>query len=89
MRTVLITGSCDREAAVSGASISGSQVSGAATTVKLSSGGQLHLQRVRRWLVVNIDDATHPPKRAHGGCAQRVTARPVSKPSVARICSIT
>ena len=65
----LITGNCDLEATVSGASISSSQLSGDRATLKLSSGGQLQLQRISRWLVVNIEPSPNPPKLASGGCA--------------------
>jgi hypothetical protein len=64
----LITGSCDIEATVSGASISSSTVSGNTATVHLSSGGQLRVQRAPTWLVVDIVPAPQPPKLTHGPC---------------------
>ena len=51
----LITGSCDREAAVAGASIKGLSASGNHAEVELSSGAKLRLRLTRkRWLIADV-----------------------------------
>ncbi|MGZ4214388.1 MAG: type VII secretion protein EccCb [Solirubrobacteraceae bacterium] len=54
-----ITGSCDREAVISGASVTGDSVHGDRATVTLSSGATLGLQRSdSNWYVTSISGGT-------------------------------
>lgn len=67
----LITGSCDREAAVAGASVEDTSQSGRSAVAHLSSGVSIDLQQVNgRWLVRDISgEATHARRVASGPCA--------------------
>lgn len=63
-----ITGDCDREAVISGSSVTGDSVNGSRATVSLSSGAKLGLQRSQgRWYITSIGGGSpHPIKQ--GGC---------------------
>ena len=65
-----ITGSCDIEASISGASVSAVQTTGRTARASLSSGGSLALQRIGgRWLVVDERPGTHRARLGSGACA--------------------
>jgi len=64
-----ITASCDREAVVSGSSVTGDSVRGNGATVTLSSGATLGLQRSdSTWYVTSISGGS-PRATKQGRCA--------------------
>lgn len=64
-----ITASCDREAVVSGASVTGDSVRGNRATVTLSSGAKLGLQRSdSTWYITSISGGS-PHAIKQGRCA--------------------
>ena len=67
----MITGSCDQERAISGASVTGVQQSGDGAAVALSSGARLEFRRAGgRWLFAGVTTpATHAKPLASGPCA--------------------
>ena len=64
-----ITASCDREAVVSGSSVTGDSVHGVRATVTLSSGATLGLQRSdSNWYITSISGGS-PHAIKQGRCA--------------------
>jgi hypothetical protein len=71
----LITGSCDREAAIAGASIKSVSASGNSAEATLSTGASLRLRFTQhRWLIAEVagGHAAHPPPA--GPCSSLPTA---------------
>jgi hypothetical protein len=72
----LITGSCDREAVVAGASITAVRSGGGRAEVELSTGATLRMRLVQhRWLIADVAGG-HPVHLPRAGpCSPAVTGR--------------